>query len=306
MGKNVAPQSRGGASRMGMGTAQGGGGGEARPMTSVSGAGYSGSKDQKSFDPLGTGRGPAAPLAKKSDNSPEDQAKEMEKKVHKLLEESANAVVAKDMLKALEKAKDAGKAERALCKYKENHGLVDSINLDLTYAIFFNLANANYHNKLYEEALNIYKSIVKNKQYPQSGRLRINMGNIYYDQHLYQQAIKMYRMALDQIPATGKELRFRVFRNIGNAFVKLGQFQDAIESYESVMTGSPDMPTAFNLLLCLYARGDKEKIRRHFIKMLTIPVPGMTEEDEVRKNGYTVIINHTITDVLQNYAGENA
>lgn len=265
---------------MGMGTAQGGGGGEARPMTSVSGAGYSGSKDMKNFDPLGAGRGPAPPLAKKSDNSPEDQAKEMEKKVHKLLEESANAVVAKDMLKALEKAKDAGKAERALCKYKENHGLVDSINLDLTYAIFFNLANANYHNKLYEEALNIYKSIVKNKQYPQSGRLRINMGNIYYDQQLYQQAIKMYRMALDQIPATGKELRFRVFRNIGNAFVKLGQFQDAIESYESVMTGSPDMQTAFNLLLCLYARGDKEKIRRHFIKMLTIPVPGMTEEDE--------------------------
>ena len=264
-----------------MGTASQGGG-EARPMTSVSGAGYQGNKDQKSFDPLGVGRGPAPPLAKKSDNSPEDQAKDMEKKVHRLLEESADALVDKNMLRALEKAKDAGKAERALCKYKENHGLVDSINIDLTYAVFFNLANCNAHNKLHEEALNIYKSIVKNKQYPQSGRLRINMGNIYYDQQLYQQAIKMYRMALDQIPTTGRELRFRVLRNIGNAFVRLGQFQDAIDSYESVMSGSPDMHTAFNLLLCLYARGDKEKIRRHFIKMLTIPVPGMTEEDEDR------------------------
>lgn len=272
------PMSRAGVSRMGTASQ---GGGEARPMTSVSGAGYQGSKEgNRSFDPLNMGvRGPAPPLAKKSDNSPEDQAKEMEKKVHRLYEESAQALADKEMMKGLEKAKEAGKAERALCKFKENNGLVEQINIDLTYAIFFNLANANYHNKLYEEALNTYKLIVKNKQYPQSGRLRINMGNIYYEQQQYQQAIKMYRMALDQIPATGKELRFRVFRNIGNAFVKLGQFQDAIESYESVMNGSPDIQTAFNLLLCLYAKGDKDKIKKHFMKMLTIPIPGMTDDD---------------------------
>lgn len=86
MGRNNAPMSRGGMSRAGLGTAMGGGGGgEARPMTSVSGAGYKGnlSKEQKAFDPLnmGVGRGPAPPLAEKSDNSPEDKAKEMEKKV---------------------------------------------------------------------------------------------------------------------------------------------------------------------------------------------------------------------------------
>lgn len=273
------PMSRAGVSRMG--TASQGGGGEARPMTSVSGAGYHGSKEgNRTFDPLNMGvRGPAPPLAKKSDNSPEDQAKEMEKKVHRLYEESAQAILEKEMFKGLEKAKEAGKAERALCKFKENNGLVEQINIDLTYAIFFNLANAHYHNKLYDEALNTYKIIVKNKQYPQSGRLRINMGNIYYEQQQYQQAIKMYRMALDQIPATGKELRYRVFRNIGNSFVKLGQFQDAIESYESVMTGSPDIHTAFNLLLCLYAKGDKEKMKKHFMKMLTIPIPGMTDDD---------------------------
>ena len=63
------------------------------------------------------------------------------------------------------------------------------------------------------------------------------------------------RMALDQIPNTGKELRFRIIRNIGNAFIKMGQFQDAIESYETVMTGSPDIQTALNLLLCYFARG---------------------------------------------------
>ena len=266
-----------------MGTAMQGGASEARPMTSVSGAGYQSSSKEnyRTFDPLNVGnKGPAPPLAEKSDNSPEDKAKEMEKGVHRLIEASADAIVSKDVKKGLEKAKEAGKAERALCKFRESHGLAEHINLDLTYAICFNLANAYYHNQQYEDAINTYQLIVKNKQYPQSGRLRVNMGNIYYEQKKYPQAIKMYRMALDQIPSTGKELKFRIFRNIGNAFIKLGQFQDAVEAFESVMAGSPDIQTAFNLMLCHYARGDKDKMKKHFNKMLSIPIPGMTEEDE--------------------------
>ena len=55
----------------------------------------------------------------------------------------------------------------------------------------------------------------------------------------YPMAIKMYRMALDQISSTGKEIRLKIMRNIGNAFVRLGQFQDAIQSYEGIMEGNP-------------------------------------------------------------------
>jgi len=279
MGK--APGSRAGL----MTGAAGGGGGDARPMTSVSGAGYkgdAGKEQSKGFDPLQMGKGPAPPLHEKSENSPEDKAKEMERNVHRLIEESADAVAAKDMQRALDKAKEAGKAERAMVKFRESHSLTEQLNLDLTYAICFNLANAYHHNSMYDEAINTYQIIVKNKEYPQSGRLRVNMGNIYYEQKKYPQAIKQYRMALDQIPSTGRELRFRIFRNIGNAFIKMGQFQDAIDSFESVMSGSPDMQTAFNLMMCLYARGDKDKMRKHFTKMLTIPISGMTEEEEER------------------------
>ena len=101
-----------------------------------------------------------------------------------------------------------GKKERLLQKHRESNGLVDQINMDLTYAVCFNLANAvrrvlvapyvvtavcvccvsplnphvvQYHqNGMFTEAINTYSLIVKNKQYPQSGRLRVNMGNIYY------------------------------------------------------------------------------------------------------------------------------
>ena len=75
----------------------------------------------------------------------------------------------------------------------------------------YNSRALQYHlNKMYAEALNTYSLIVKNKQYPQSGRLRVNMGNIYYEDKKYPQAIKMYKMALDQIPPTSRELRLRI------------------------------------------------------------------------------------------------
>eukprot|EP00968_Pinguiococcus_pyrenoidosus_P027273 scaffold7363_cov263-Pinguiococcus_pyrenoidosus.AAC.6 len=89
----------------------------------------------------------------------------------------------------------------------------------------------------------------------------------------------MYRKALDQIPQTGKELRFKIFRNIGNAFIRLGQYQDAIQSYETIMAEMPDFQTAFNLILCYFALGDADRMRRGFQRTLSIPIPGDEEGD---------------------------
>eukprot|EP00976_Prorocentrum_cordatum_P071466 1180341-Prorocentrum_minimum.AAC.2 len=55
------------------------------------------------------------------------------------------------------------------------------------------------------------------------------MGNIFFEQKKFPNAIKMYRMALDQIPNTAREIRFKIMRNIGNAFVRMGQYQDAMQ-----------------------------------------------------------------------------
>jgi hypothetical protein len=62
-------------------------------------------------------------------------------------------------------------------------------------------------------------------QFAQAGRMRVNMGNIYFEQRKFTQAIKMYRMALDQVPGTQKETRYKIMRNIGVAFMRLGQYQ---------------------------------------------------------------------------------
>ena len=82
--------SRGGVAR--------GSGEENRPMTAVRAAGYTAMGQpsrggRSTFDPMGGGntggRGPAPTLEKRSDNSPEDKCREMEKEVNALIEESA-------------------------------------------------------------------------------------------------------------------------------------------------------------------------------------------------------------------------
>ena len=268
-------------SRAGMGGEQ-----ENRPMTAVRAAGYTTAArpgtGARAFDPMGGGnqsRGPAPPLQKRADNSPEDKCREMEKEVNALIEESARLALDKQGQAALERAKEAGKLERQLCKKREENGLADQINIDLTYSVCFNLANQHHCCGMYLEALNAYSLIVKNKQYAQSGRLRVNMGNIYYEQKKYSAAIKMYRMALDQIPNTGREIRYKIMRNIGNSFVRLGQFQDAIASFEQIMDGSPDLQTGFNLVLCHYAAGEKERMRKAFSQLLSVRELGMEDED---------------------------
>ena len=248
---------------------------EQRPITANRAAGYSSApkKNQENFyqnNQNNQNRGPPPPLAKKADNSPEEACREIEKEVNQLIEESSLSASKGDTQYALERAKEAMKREKVLCKQREANGLADQIDADLSYAVLFNLAVQYQTCGMYTEAINTYTSMIKSKQYAQSGRLRINMGNIHFEQGEYAAAIKMYRMALDQTPNTGRELRARMFRNIGNSFVKLGQFSDAIGAFERGMELSPDLQTGFNLILCYYALGDRERQRRGFTRLLSV------------------------------------
>jgi len=166
---------------------------------------------------------------------------------------------------------------------REQQNLLDQLNVDLTYAVCLNLAIQHQANDNDNEALTIYTQIVKNKQYPFSGRFRVNMGNIYFKQEKWTAAIKMYRMALDQIPNNVQAIRFKIMRNIGHAFFKMHQFPDAIDSYENLlMHGAQhlDFMTGFNLILCYYALGDKDKMKSGFLKLLNIEQVGLEDFDE--------------------------
>ncbi|XP_048388469.1 intraflagellar transport protein 88 homolog isoform X2 [Stegostoma tigrinum] len=252
----------------------------ARPMTAVRAAGYSSAAYRGcTFDPLGQSRGPAPPLETKNEDTPEEKVKNLEKTVNELIEESCIANRCGDLQLALEKAKEAGRKERILVRQREQTASSDHINLDLTYSVLFNLASQYAANDMYAEALNTYQVIVKNKMFNNAGRLKVNMANIYFKQRNYPKAIKFYRMALDQISSSHKEMRIKIMQNIGVVFVKMGQYSDAITSFEHIMSESPNLKTSFNLILCYFAIGDREKMKKAFQKLIVVPL-GIDEDDK--------------------------
>ncbi|ETE73657.1 Intraflagellar transport protein 88-like protein [Ophiophagus hannah] len=247
--------------------------GVTRPMTAVQAAGYTKAASRGSaFDPLGQARGPAPPLETKNEDSPEGKIKLLEKKVNELVEESCIAHSCGDLKLALEKAKDAGRKERALVRQREQTMSPANINLDLTYTVLFNLASQYSANEMYAEALNTYQVIVKNKMFVNGGMLKVNMANIYLKQRNYSKAIKFYRMALDQIASVHKEMRIKIMQNIGVAFIKTGQYTDAINSFEHIMSTSPNLKAGFNLILCYFATGDRDQMKKAFQKLLAVPL----------------------------------
>ncbi|XP_041663689.1 intraflagellar transport protein 88 homolog [Cheilinus undulatus] len=247
--------------------------GAARPMTAVRAAGYTSSLVRGSaFDPLGQARGPAPPLEAKNEDTPEEKIKILERKVNDLIKESCMAQSIGALQLALEKAKEAGRKERALVRQREQTGNTDHISLDLTYSVLLNLANQYENNEMYPEALNSYQVIVKNKMFSNAGRLKVNMANIYVKQKNYTKAIKFYRMALDQISDAHKEMRIKIMQNIGVVFVHQGHYSDAITSFEHIMSESPNIKTGFNLILCYYAIGDRERMKKAFQKLISVPL----------------------------------
>lgn len=248
-----------------------------RPITAHKTAGFRRADEAAGadFDPTGRSRGSAPPLEAVED-SPEEFARTLEKKVHTLMEESAVLANTKKFPEAIELAKKAVTNEKQLSKLKEEQN-PDSVNFDLTYAVQLHLGSLYQRASMDSEAIHTFQGIVKSKMFDKAGRLKVNLGNIYFKQKKYLQAVKMYRMSLDQIPHvttpqatwqpgslmfprasavqpgihyvcsltcsmfpsplryTQQQMRNKVLRNIGHAFVKMGSYSDAIASYEHVL-----------------------------------------------------------------------
>jgi intraflagellar transport protein 88 len=196
----------------------------------------------------------------------------MERKVQHLLHESARLSLKKDFAKSLQTAKEAKSCERELFRYIEIHCLNEQTMNDLPFASSLNLAISFQESEMLDDAIETYFIMIKEKEHPNAERLRVNIGNILYQQGKYRDAIKMYRMVLDQIPSTEREIGFKISLNIGKAFLKMGQYREAVQHFEAIMASSPSHEVGFNLVLCYFTIYDKERIRRGFSKLSSIPL----------------------------------
>ena len=69
----------------------------------------------------------------------------------------------------------------------------------------------------YTQARQTYQQIIKHKQLPHSGRLRVNLGNVFFGQQLFAEALRNYRTVLDQVRVDGslEVSRVWLYRCIG-------------------------------------------------------------------------------------------
>uniref|UniRef100_A0A7I4XXW3 Intraflagellar transport protein 88 homolog n=1 Tax=Haemonchus contortus TaxID=6289 RepID=A0A7I4XXW3_HAECO len=260
----------------------------ARPMTAVRAAGYT------SFANKVQAAESAAVADSKSTESIEQKCKEMEQRVMDMLKESVFAAEKRNLKEALDKAKEAGRRERAVVKYREQQDVVESMNIDLTFTVLFNLAQQYMANDMANEALNTYQIIVKNKMFPNSGRLKVNIGNIYFKKKDYNKAIKYYRMALDQVPSIQKETRIKILNNIGVAFIKMGKYDEAMSTFEHCVDERADFKTALNMVLTAYCLEDADRMRDGFQKLLDVP---LDDDEENKPNDKDDVL---MTQVLNN------
>ncbi|VTJ80611.1 Hypothetical predicted protein, partial [Marmota monax] len=68
-------------------------------------------------------------------------------------------------------------------------------------------------------------------------------------------------------------------QNIGVTFIKTGQYSDAINSFEHIMSMAPNLKAGFNLILSYFAIGDREKMKKAFQKLIAVPLE-IDEDDK--------------------------
>ena len=114
--------------------------------------------------------------------TPQEVARQLEKEIHKLIEESSILLLRDgELFHALQKAELATKKEKVLAEHRKSHSLPIQQGQRLSFATWFHLAKVNEGNKRYEKAVETYESMVKQKRFKDCIiQIRINMGNIFY------------------------------------------------------------------------------------------------------------------------------
>jgi intraflagellar transport protein 88 len=74
-------------------------------------------------------------------------------------------------------------------------------------------------------------------------------------------------------------MKLKIKKNVAAAYLKMKNYSKAIEIYEDIMNDTPDFDVGFNLIVCLYALDDKDKMRTWFERLLMIDIPGIDEEE---------------------------
>lgn len=83
-------------------------------------------------------------------------------------------------------------------------------------------------------------------------------------------------------------------QNIGVAFIKTGQYIDACSSFEHIMSMSPNLKAGFNLILCYFAVGNSEQMKKAFQNLIAVPLEVDYEDKYISPNVSLKKINSSV------------
>lgn len=230
------------------------------------------------------GGGAAALLRQDRELTTEQKLKVAEKACNDCVTQSCVLASNGEFQSAIEKAREAFKKDEWCERQRQRSASSDvAVNTNISLTVKVNLACHLQSGKQFDEALTIFQQLIKNEE---NSRFRVNIGQIYYAQRRFSDALKMFRMTLDQLESNREDMRPVLLRYIGHCFFQMREFLDAIENYRAVLNtshGAGDRCTAMNLMLCHYARDDKNAMKELFIRMCEMKVFRDTDYRETRK-----------------------
>jgi Ca-activated chloride channel family protein len=107
-------------------------------------------------------------------------------------------------------------------------------------------ANKKYLDQNYKEAETDYRKALE--QDKNSLRANYNLGNAVYDQKKYEEAEQQYKSATSL--ATNPIEKAKAFHNLGNTQIQQKKYAEALESYKNALRANPnDVDTKYNYAL---------------------------------------------------------
>lgn len=113
-----------------------------------------------------------------------------------------------------------------------------------------------YDVKKYNDSeVNFKKGIEKD---PNNFNVYFNLGDAQYKQKRYDEAVKTYKQALSK--TVDKDLKARTFHNIGNAYLKSEKISESIDAYKNALKINPgDRETKYNLSYALKMQKNQQQ-----------------------------------------------
>lgn len=248
-----------------------------RPMSSRKGAGYSSgglntSGGKKVISPLDHVRDSFAQFIKDTSDSPENKVRKFKKDIMDAIVASSQALKADppDPVLALSKAKEAETQMKALQDFITSKNVEEAEFKTYKYTVLMQLADAYKANTNYDEAIHRYERLLKDHEYPNQFMAYLEIGNINMALNKYEEAVKNYNMGINYLKPEHNRFKARFNHACGVAQICLGQYHQALSSFETAMRVDPSIKTGFNLVLCHAILSSTEDMREAYKGLLGV------------------------------------